>query len=425
MVCYWLAATNLSWGQVQTESPASASAPSAAPHATSAPAPDEQPVAWTRFTGDWFGLRAALEEHGLTVEASYSFTAFVNTRGGLNTGHSDTYQGLFSLSLSLDTKAAGLWNSGTFYVNMQDVRGHSISDWHVGDLLGANNNAADEQTQLAEFWLEQSFLDGHVRTKLGKQNANADFAATTYGVEFVNSSFGLPSNVPIPAYPDPALGAALFLEPGEWFSARAGIYDADSIGRQSAFETAFHGAPNCVAVTELALTPKLFDTLPGAYRFGAWYDNGCHEIFGTDLHGRRPLQCRSDCYGVYATIDQLLIKEDPANAADTQGLGFFGQYGYAPPACNEIANYYGVGLVYTGLVPTRDADVVGLAGSYADLSGFVQRLERRHQEAVLELFYSVQLTEFLKIKPDVQYIFAPGGNGSDACVIGIRLDLAF
>jgi carbohydrate-selective porin OprB len=43
------------------------------------------------------------------------------------------------------------------------------------------------------------------------------------------------------------------------------------------------------------------------------------------------------------------------------------------------------------------------------------------RETAIELFYKVQLTEFISIQPDIQYISNPGGGTTDdAIVLGIR-----
>ena len=51
----------------------------------------------------------------------------------------------------------------------------------------------------------------------------------------------------------------------------------------------------------------------------------------------------------------------------------------------------------------------------------------RSNETVLECYYNLQLTPWLHISPDVQYIFNPGGDASvkDAVVVGVRIGIVF
>ena len=82
-------------------------------------------------------------------------------------------------------------------------------------------------------------------------------------------------------------------------------------------------------------------------------------------------------------------------------------------------------MVYTGPLPSRDADMVGLMMSHVSLSGRVQALEGRHSETAIELFYKWQITPAVSLKPDLHYIISPGGDGRDAVVATLRLEVSF
>ena len=106
-------------------------------------------------------------------------------------------------------------------------------------------------------------------------------------------------------------------------------------------------------------------------------------------------------------------------------MGAFFQFGWAPSAYNEISQYYGAGCQYVGLVPTRDEDVTGAGMFHVTLSGRVQSLEQRYSETAVELFHRFQITPSVSLKPDLQYIVNPGGNGRDALAVGVRVQMAF
>jgi porin len=381
---------------------------------------------WERATGDWAGARPWPEEHGLTFEIGYTSDFFYNTRGGLNTSDADQYRGLFDLSLTIDTEGVGLWKGGSFFFDFQQIHGRDISERHVGDMQALNNADAPDRTQLAEYWYEHSLLDGKLRFKLGKMDANADFAYVDFGGEHINSSAGVNPVVPIPTYPDGALGAAVFVEPAEWIYAAAGVYDANGLGNRTGFDTAFHGRNDSFTIAEIGLRPTFSvagQELPGAYRVGGWYHSGDWDVFFNDLGGRRPARTHRGNAGLYVNFDQLLYRERPDVEDDEQGLGAFFQFAWAPSSYNEISQYYGFGAQYVGLIPRRDADIAGIGFYHASLSGEVQSLEARFSETAIEAFYKCQLMEFLSIKPDLQYIVNPGGNGRDAVVVGVRLEI--
>ena len=129
--------------------------------------------------------------------------------------------------------------------------------------------------------------------------------------------------------------------------------------------------------------------------------------------------------GVYLNFDQLLYRENPDAEDDEQGLGAFFQFAWAPSSYNEISQYYGFGGQYFGLIPTRDDDITGIGLYHVSLSGKVQSLEKRYSETAIEFFHKIQLTPFFSLKPDVQYIVNPGGDGRDALAAGVRLEIVF
>ncbi|MCB9855368.1 MAG: carbohydrate porin [Phycisphaerales bacterium] len=277
-------------------------------------------------------MRPVLEESGITIDAGYTLDAQTNLRGGLNTHDSDTYRGLLDLSVSLDTEALGLWPGGTLFADFQHIRGESITDRHVGDLFVLSSNDGPSRSQLAEFWWEQVFFDGLLRVKLGKQDANADFATNDYGAEFVNSAPYMIAHVPIPTYPDPGMGAAVFLDPIDWMTIAAGVYDTDGSGTRGGLETALHGRDDSMTIAELTLRPQWNIggvPHPGAYRLGGWYHSGSWDVFFNDLGGRRPPRFHRGNAGVYCSLDQMVFKEIPEDVDDEQGLGMFFQFGWA------------------------------------------------------------------------------------------------
>jgi porin len=382
---------------------------------------------WEHATGDWAGVRPWLDDHGLTLDISYTADFFYNLGGGLNTSDADQYRGLLGIGLTVDTEKLGLWENGTFFVNMLENHGRDITERHVGDLQALNNADAPNHTRLYEFWYEHALFDGALRVKLGKMDANVDFAAPDYGGEFIHSSAGFSPTIQFPTWPDPALGIAVFVEPVEWLYLQAGLYDAEGTGTRGGFDTAFHSPDDVVVMWEMGVRPtlRLFGQadLPGTYRVGGFYHTGEWDEYFNDLGGRLAPQAHRGNSGVYVVLDQLLLREHPDDDEKEQGLGAFFQFAWAPSDYNEITQHYGAGFQYVGLIPERDDDVFGVAAHHVSLSGKVQSLEKRHSETAIEAFYKYQLTEFVSIKPDVQYIVNPGGNGRDAVVAGVRVEI--
>ena len=383
---------------------------------------------WEHTTGDWAGARPWLDDRGLTLDIGYSADYFTNTYGGIDTSNAHVYRGLLDISLTVDTETMGLWEGGTFFIDFQNIHGRDISERFVGDLQALNNVDAPDRTQVSEYWYEQSLLADKVLVKLGKMDANANFAYVDYGIEIIHSSPGFHPTIPLPTYPDPALGVAVFVQPADWLYVGGGVFDANGTGERWDFESAFHGHNDSFTIMELGLSPSfavLGQELPGTYRVGGWYHSGSWDVFFDDLDGRRRPRTHRGNAGVYLAFDQLLFREHPDIDDDGQGLGAFFQFGWSPSAYSEISQYYGAGCQYVGLIPTRDEDITGVGMFHVSLSGRVQSLEQRYSETAVELFHRIQLTPWVSLKPDVQYIVNPGGDGRDALAAGVRLEFTF
>ncbi|MFH1999270.1 MAG: carbohydrate porin [Planctomycetota bacterium] len=363
--------------------------------------------------------RIWLEEHGLTFSLVYTAEGFWNTRGGISTHHARKYRGDVSLFLELDTESAGLWEDGTFFAHLQHEHGDSITEKYVGDFQVLSNMDADDFTQVSEIWYRHSFLDGKLWAKLGKQEANEDFAGVEYGGEFINSSAGFSPTIPLVTFPDPDWGMVWSFEPVESFSVNTGVYQGRPDGGRS-IKSTLDNLYGPMVMVEPAFHYNVSE-LSGHFRLGGWWNGDRFDEFDKDdpdagTFGRS--------YGWYLTWDQEIFKENPKEEEDGQGIGLFGQYGWTPEDRSEAEQYLGGGIQWIGAIPARDEDVLGLGIFHVNFSDEVDFEE--HDETAIEFFYKVQLHDSLSIKPDVQYIINPGGTSNDdALSVGLRLELSF
>lgn len=66
---------------------------------------------------------------------------------------------------------------------------------------------------------------------------------------------------------------------------------------------------------------------------------------------------------------KTLIPSKPAQAKlNDQGLYFFSLIDFAPPSKSLLPFYFQTGLLYKGLIPTRDQDQLGIALAYGSFS---------------------------------------------------------
>lgn len=90
--------------------------------------------------------------------------------------------------------------------------------------------------------------------------------------------------------------------------------------------------------------------------------------------------------------------------------------------------YVGSGLVYTGLIPGRDDDQVGLAMAMAQNGDAFNdaNTDLEDYELTIEGTYRFQVNPWLVVQPDIQYVINPGTSKSvdNALVIGTRFEIA-
>ena len=106
---------------------------------------------------------------------------------------------------------------------------------------------------------------------------------------------------------------------------------------------------------------------------------------------------------------------------------------FTPADRNFVNFYFDTGLSYKGLIPTRDNDTVGIGFGYAQLSNGARSSLRDEganpigAEMVIELTYQAEITPWLIVQPDLQYIINPGGatDVNNALVIGGRAAITF
>jgi porin len=216
----------------------------------------------------------------------------------------------------------------------------------------------------------------------------------------------------MPTFPDPTLGAAVFLYPTDGTRVQAAVYE---------------GAIHC-RIHDISGSGLYFSILEAGWRWdlgprrlagdlhaGLWYHNGHFPDIALGCPA-----AHSGNHGFYMGFDQHLFKPPGSAPESPRGLGVFGQYAWAPEDRNEAEHYVGVGLRYQGVLAKREEDVLGLGVAHVRFSDDSADQDR---ETAVELFYRAPLCEWMAVQPDLQYIASPGGNGRDAFVFGLRFEV--
>lgn len=374
--------------------------------------------------------REKLEAKGISfdIKALEDFVSIY--KGGMI--HKDTWMGRFDFGVTISTEKVGLYKGGMFHVSMMNAHGglKPTADM-IGDLQVVSNIEAPRSTRLYEGWYQQLFLDDKISALVGLHDMNADFSVSEYASVFINGAFGItPSisaNTGASLYPMPAPGARLRISPNEHVDILTGIYDGNP-GDPNVNVHSTHFPLNSkngvfsIAEGQYHYKIPVMDGLSGTVKVGFWHNNrNVEDVSSIDDNGDPVLH--DDNYGGYAVVDQMLYKEN-----DDQGLGIFFMGGGAPQNRNLVGHHIAGGVNYTGLIPNRDSDVVGVAVTNSYLSPkFRTANDRERAETTVEVTYKARITDDLFIQPDIQYVRTPNGDKAikNASVFTLRTEIHF
>ncbi len=350
------------------------------------------------------------QDRGIRIDPVYYGELFSNTRGGLSTNDATRYQALLDLGIEFDLAEMPTPLPGRFYVLAQNTHGRGITTDFVGDTQVVSNlDSFKNITRVSEYWWEFGWLDDAVTVRLGKQDINTEFFVINLAGDFIQSTFGLSPSTAFPTYPDPSMAAVVLLQIADAWRIKAGIWDAFAPGGGWGFS----GNDSMLVIGELERTYALAGgTLPGVFAVGAVYESA-GVIEGEPV---------SPVHEYILQFEQLIYRECAGDDREIQGLGIFAGYYPRFPGSQLIAEAIGdsfvAGLIYTGLFPCRDGDVLGAGYAWTELYQ-----GGTNQEAVFELFYKAELTPRVSIQPDLQYIVTPSGIHRDALAVGVRFQV--
>ncbi len=397
--------------------------------------------------GDMWGLRPLLSQYGMSLAGQDTSEILGNATGGIRQGAE--YDGLTQMVLQLDTQRAFSWYGGTFNASALQIHGRNLSADNLGTLQTASGIEADRATRLWELWYQQKFEEDRYDVKIGQQSLDQEFMVSQNALLFVNTMFGWPmlpsADLPGggPAYPLSALGARLRAHPAASWTVLAGVFSGSPVGNDSGdpqqqnpsgLSFPWNGT---LAMAELQYAyPSLGATvsanesqaLARTYKLGIWYDTkrfADQEFDNTGLSLANPASTgiprmhRGD-WAIYAVIDQMIWQDRNEN---DKTLNVFIRPMGTPLADRNLIDFsLNAGITLHEPFPHRDDDTFGIGMGYAHISGRAAALDQdtalftgaftpmRSGETFVEATYQYQVTPWLQLQPDIQYVFNPGGG---------------
>lgn len=380
------------------------------------------------LTGGWFGARQYLLDLGIEPTLTYAADILANPVGGrvrkLRYFH-DIFVGLdFDLEKLVAIPGAEL------QVSMSSRAGHDLSR-DIGNVFNVSQTCCQPQTRLVTLAWHQALLDDRLDLRVGHIVMGDDFIVSPLYALFVTSGIdanpgSLGFNFPFSEYPDSSAGLRIRGRPIEPLSLSLGLYDGNPnfTGIHGTdFDFSFDdGAVILAEVQYRWVRGSGAAALTGHYTLGGSYDTGRFVPFdgggSAYVHGNG---------GMYAAVDQQVVSfGDPAAG---RGLVPFAAVTGAPATdINLVPFFVNGGLVVQGPWAARpdDALLFGLVfGRFSSALDSPPGESAMTYEMVLEWSYVIQLTPWLQLQPDLQYVIRPGGTGTipDALVVGAQLAL--
>ncbi len=395
-------------------------APTATPTTASSALALHQPsgfASWPTITGTWGGTRPQLEAAGLSVSAMYRTDQMSTLSGGIESRGGSINQ--FDLQLAIDADAAFGVHGLSFFAHAIANNGGSVSRY-VGDAQIVSNIESTRLTKLYQLWMRQSFFDDQISVLAGLYDLNAEFYVTDAAVLFLNSSFGVgkelaqtgPNGPGI--FPNPALTLRLRGEFNAVY-AQAALIDGHPGTADDPFTPSFSWTKEqgVLVIAEGGIVSGGEDGgARSKFAVGAWWYPPSTEM---------PLPNG----GAYLLAEQQVLREDGGD----EGLSLFTRIGFADLRLNRYRANFSGGGVYTGLIPGRDEDRLGLGVTFAQRNTLLdpadqEGLPDRSGEVSIELAYRIQLLSSISVQPDFQYVIGPACSHlvGNASVFGVRFE---
>ncbi|MBL7158690.1 MAG: carbohydrate porin [Candidatus Omnitrophica bacterium] len=407
------------------------------------------------LTGDWKDERAKLSDKGIDFKSSYVFDVLGNPVGGNFQGM--RYNHSMGLDINVDFEKACGFKGSQFHVSGLWRAGRNLSSQVIGNELVVSSIYGHQQFRFYNLTWEQMFLEDKFSIKFGRMAAQDDFIVSPLYWFFVTNAIdGMPINIPknfnFTVYPEATWGARVKLEIAPEFSSMTGIYNGNPhLGKDK-----YHGldfglrlSKGIFFMQEFNLTPKIKtnycpEGLPGRVSVGGYWHTATYFDLYADDNGAsfaytgNSARKRIGNYGFYAHIEQMLFKEPSVEGAPEQGFIPFIAPNWAPGNINKYPFFVDGGFVWTGPIPGRDYDAAGIGVSYMawskDLTSTQEfqsdsgmSIHPGKYEMSVDFTYSAQITKWLFIQPDIQWIINPGGSPKipDALVVGSRFKIIF
>ena len=410
------------------------------------------------MTGDWGGERTKLIEQGIDIKADYVGEMGYNAHGGYNDDKTGRYSDQFGLGVALDLQKLWGWDNTQAKIQLTNRNGENISNDRIGDPRAGTLSSSQEvygrghMVRLTQFWIQHQMFDNKLDVKLGYFGEGEDF--NTFPCDFQNLSFcgSQVGNYVNTWYNWPVAQAAIRVKYNitPELYAQIGAYNQNpsQLEHGNGFKLSGSGTKGTVIPVELVWSPKV-NNLPGEYRVGFYKSAADAPDVREDVNGNDAVlsgadfRTRSSKKGYWFVAQQQLTTH---NGDASRGLNIAANATFHDKETNLVDNYQSLMLVYKGPFDARPKDDVGIGAARLHVNDDVKKNAEllnasngvsdydnalfspiRETEYNFEINYGFHVTNWLTVRPNLQYVVHPGGvdKVDNALVAGLKIQSVF
>ena len=406
------------------------------------------------MTGDWGGERTRLIEQGIDIKADYVGEVGANLHGGYNDDKTARYSDQFGLGVALDLQKLWGWDNTQAKIQLTNRNGQNISNDRVGDPRAGTLSSSQEvygrghMVRLTQLWIQHQFLDGKLDVKAGYFGEGEDF--NTFPCEFQNLAFcgsqvgnwatNLWYNWPVS---QAALRVKYNITPELYAQIGAYNQNPSQLEHGNGFKLSGSGTKGTVLPVELVWSPKVND-LPGEYRVGYYKSTAPADDVKVNItNDGQDYRVRDSKHGYWFVVQQQLTSH---NGDASRGLHIAANATFHDKQTNIVDNYQSLMFVYKGPFDARPKDDIGIGAARIHVNDDVKKSAEqinaslgvtdyndplysplRTTEYNYEINYGFHVTNWLTVRPNLQYITHPGGvdQVDNALVAGLKIQSVF
>ena len=379
--------------------------------------------------GDWNGKRTELQQKGYDFSFGYTGELATLLDSENHSSHGTEYADQFAIGTHVDLEKVLGWQDTEAQITITERNGRSLSQ--TSDALDGHLSSTQEiwgrgQTwRLTDFWIKKKFLDQKLDIKVGRFGEGEDF--NSFDCDFQNLALCGSQvgnwvgdqwyNWPVSQW---AARVKYNIQPDLYAQVGVFEYNPENLERGKGWNLSTDGSKGAIIPAEVVWQPNLgIAQLPGEYRFGYYYSTAdAPEILHTEQTSHKQ--------GGWIVAKQQFTSH---HGDKNRGLTGFVNVTVHDSDTNNIGNMQNIGLVYKGAFDARPKDEIALGVARISINDDVNDTQtvQQDEEYNAEIYYGVHATNWLTIRPNIQYIHHVGAykNGENAWVGGIKLQTAF